>query len=317
MTRPDRETLRTILTTSTDSGVTPAIVIVMAYAIHIGDLALRHLQHHPDVWAVANGLSAWETEVMRARYGNRVLVLGRTYDHSDIIDALTAILKTPFWLVDHDCYMLDTAVLAEHRPDLTGRAGEAWFRSFNARNGLTLPATFLLRLNPSVIRKVRRAYGVSSRTYWWTTLPDRARDRLLALGLHEGRMPESSKDYFDTLRVIALLAEADGCGFAIARNYSDSCARHPEVIHIGATSWPNWPPVDRYGGIGAYFWKRLLEACPMPRARTEYEAQWPDVPDADSMRHVLEASGVLTHDDSPELLDFLDALAHGRQMPLA
>jgi len=295
----------------------PVIVIVMAYAVHIGDLALTYLQDCPKVWAIGNGLSDWEADAMRARHGDRLIALSRIYEHSEIIDALTGIMATPFWLIDHDCYLLDTAVLRADRPSLENRAGEALFSTTNGANRLTVPETFLLRLNPRVIRAVKRTYGVSAKKYWWATLPAKARDRQIAAGVTEARMPEPGKSYFDTLRVIALLAAADGCGFDISRPYTAACARHPEVIHIGATSWPNWPANDRYNGIGAYFWRRCLDACPMPRARAEYASHWSHVPAADVMRHELEASGVLLHGDSPDLLDFLDALAQGTASKVA
>lgn len=312
MKRIDRARFTSALTTS-DAGEAsspPAFVIVMAYAVHIGDLALRYLSGHVPVWVIGNGLSAWEADAMKARHGDRLITLSQTYEHAEIIDTLTDMLPAPFWLVDHDCYVLDRSALQAAWGDLADRAGEAWFSTTNAAAGRSVPETFLLRLNPTVIRRLKRRYGVSARKYWWGTLPPAAADRLRAAGLSEASMPEASKDYFDTLRVLALLAEADGAGFGISRDYRAACARHKDVIHIGSTSWPTWPPSDRYSAIGAYFWRLCLEACAMSRAREEYVSHWPGLPTARVMRRDLEESGLLVQGDQA-LLDFLAVLTHG------
>ena len=179
-----------------------------------------------------------------------------TLSHSDVIDIVIAELEYPFWLVDHDCYVLDTNILANERVNMrSSDAGVAIYSTLNRTNGVVVPETFLMLLNPAVIRELFQKYNVSSRRIKWRNLSRPARNAMLKLGLSETNMPEAHKAYFDTLRAVAFLAQAEGKGFVMNRGYSLKCQFYPEAIHIGNTSFPKWPPEGRYDALGVFLEK--------------------------------------------------------------
>jgi hypothetical protein len=285
-----------------------AIVILMPGALHIGALALDYLEGYGRVLCVANGLGQWEMEALRAKCSVPVVSSRRALPHSDVIDALIEVLNAPFWLVDHDCYLLDVAVLDRERKKLGNQMGLAVYKTTNAKNGIVVPETFLMLVNPAVVRALQEKYGVTTRVYQWEAVPPKAKSRLLEIGISGNRLPEECKSYLDTLRVLALLAEADGSGFLMDHGYSAVCQAYPECIHIGGTSQLHWPPPDRYHALGSYFWRRCLETFGVARAQIEYKKKWPHIPDSQTIRQYVKNSEHSLPGDYPALLDYLDAI---------
>jgi hypothetical protein len=59
-----------------------------------------------------------------------------TLAHSEVIHELIEVLDKPFWLVDHDCYVLDVKALHEERQKLGTCAGLTEYRTNTANGGL-------------------------------------------------------------------------------------------------------------------------------------------------------------------------------------
>jgi hypothetical protein len=272
-----------------------AVVIIMPGSVHIGALALNYLRGNKQVLCISNGLAKWEYEILLGCPFTAVAKTSRTLAHSEVIDELIEVLDKPFWLVDHDCYVLDVKALHEERQKLGTCAGLAFFSFPSLISGTLVPETFLLLLNTGIIRRLQKKYGITCRSYLWTELPENVKARLEVVGVGHNRLPEDHKQYFDILRVVALLAQADGCGFIMEHRYNSLCQPYPEAIHIGGTSWPKWPLQDSdwYAGIGTYFWRRCLEKCRLDRIQNEYSKRWPQIPDSQTIWQHLFASGVL------------------------
>ncbi len=137
----------------------------------------------------------------------------------------------------------------------------------------------------------------------------RAKRALKKLGIDEQNLPEAHKDYFDTLRAVVFLAQADGNGFQMSHAYSHKCQFYPEAIHIGNTSFPRWPPDGRYNALGAYFWRRCLEEPRFGAFVDQYNSLCPALPRSSlEIRKYLLDSGIMEEGDVPGFLDRLDAL---------
>ena len=234
-----------------------------------------------------------------------------TLRHSDIIDELISVFDKPFWLIDHDCYLFDVNVLEQQQQKLGQHAGIAIYDTRRLNDGIVVPETFLMLLNPSVIRRIRTEYGVTCQTYAWGALTDKIKSRLRLTGVDHERRPEAYKPFFDTLRVVALLAQSEGCGFIMEFGYSAECQPYPEVVHIGSTSHLVWPPHHRYFALAAYFWRRCLENSQFEALKIEYGKRWPNIPDTQNMRRYFITSEVMRDGDLPEFLDYLDRVAAG------
>jgi hypothetical protein len=288
-----------------------AVVIVMPGSVHVGALALNYLREYENVLCISNGLADWEYEILQRCHFTAVVKTRCILVHAEVIDGLIEVLDKPFWLIDHDCYVLDIQALHQQRQKLGERAGLAFYNTKNLVNGIVAPETFLILLNPKIIRGLQNKYRVKSSVYLWAALPDKVKAKLELVGAGDDRRPEDHKPCFDTLRVIALLAQAEGCGFIMEHGYSAVCQPYPEVIHIGGIGWrsgPLWPPPNGYSALGTYFWRRCLENSRFDKMQNEYGRKWLHVPDSQQIRQHILSSGLLIPGNSSELLDFLDHL---------
>jgi hypothetical protein len=287
-----------------------AVVVLMPGSLHIGLLALQYLGQYETIIAVANGMTDQETEFIEKNTNVGVIRLATTLRHSTVIDILVAELKDPFWIVDHDCYVLDTNILHSERRKMPASAAGAAIYSLRRRvDSVVVPETFLMLLNPEVIRGIYRKYDVRSTRLKWSKLSRRARGALKKLGIDEEHLPEEHKDYLDTLRAVAFLAQADGQGFLMNHGYSLMCQFYPEAIHVGNTSFPRWPPEGRYNALGAYFWRRCLEEPRFGAFVDQYNSLCPNLPRTSlDIRKYLLDSGIMEKGDVPGFLDRLDDL---------
>ncbi|WP_298352192.1 hypothetical protein [Rhodoblastus sp.] len=287
-----------------------AVVVLMPGSLHIGLLALQHISQYETIIAVANGMTEREIEFIERNTNVGVIRLPATLRHSTVIDILVAELKHPFWIVDHDCYILDTNILHSERRKMPASAvGVAIYSEQRRADSVVVPETFLMLLNPEVIRGIYRKYDVRAARLKWRDLNLRARNALKKIGIDEARLPERHKDYLDTLRAVAFLAQADGQGFVMNHGYSLMCRFYPEAIHIGNTSFPNWPPVSRYNALGAYFWRRCLEEPRYAVFVDQYNSLCPTLPRTSlEIRNYLLEVAMAGEDDAAAFLDRLDGL---------
>ncbi|MEI6033657.1 MAG: hypothetical protein WCS65_05175 [Verrucomicrobiae bacterium] len=282
-----------------------AFVILMPGSLHLGLLALKYLSQYQDVVLIANGLSAQELAITKKEEsGGQIdmIALRTLLHHCEIIDGLVGAIHEPFWIVDHDCYLLSGGIFEENPGGARPRAGRAIF-AFRNEN-LLIPETFLMQLNPRVLRAISHGYSVTSRPCAHDELPDQARQQLEAAGWGLQSYPEPHKNYYDTLRVLALLSQSLGMGFDISPGYSTRCEFHSEAVHIGNTSRPQWT-IDPsfYNAIGAYFWKLSLHERDDIRQLALYQDRDGSLPSLGDMREQLVQSGC-----SPALLDRLALL---------
>ena len=282
-----------------------AILILMPGSLHLGLLAIQHLTQLKNVIPIANGLCAQEIAIAEKTGNRNIITLGTPQSHHLIIDNLIRSLRKPFWMVDHDCYVFQSGIFHGSTNDHRPPAGRSVFAYHNDDMNALIPETFLMRLVPDKLKSVARHFGISSRSYAHHELPAHARHSLESLGWSAQNYPEPHKDYYDTLRVIALLSPKLGFTFETVPGYSPQCEIHNEVVHIGNTSNPEWV-VDPsfYKAIGAYFWKLSLMEQDDVSNLDLYQKRSRSLPSLSQMRDQLIDSGC-----SPTLLDRLDRIA--------
>jgi hypothetical protein len=283
-----------------------AVLILMPGSLHLGLLAEEYLARFKNVLLIQNGLSAQEVAIVERKGGRNKIRLRTMTLHDRIIDVLLHSLNEPFWIVDHDCYLFSDALFAESNEPQT-EAGQAVFAFHNEGLNALIPETFLMRLNPRVLRNVSKRFSVTARVYTHEELPDKARYLLETAGWNSENYPEPHKKYYDTLRVLFLLCQSLGCGPRICPGYSTRCEIHREVVHIGNTSRPQWS-IDPafYNAIGAYFWKLSLLEQDDIRQLESYRIRALNLPSLDYMRDQLVHAGCCL-----ELLSRLELVAKG------
>ncbi len=242
------------------------IMVAMPGAPHLAVASAAHVENS-ELLIVANGMCDSECAAL-APFCCFLLRTGSTLSHNEVIEVLINSLNRKFWLLDHDCFVLDTSLLS------FGAKNPCSFGSFvfqESYGDTVIPQTFLLQLSPGAIRTFRKDFKVGIGIVKWKGLSERARMAIEDSGIGFGQYPEFSKAYFDTFRAIHFAGLSSGAGFELLRNYSASFHLNNEAIHLGGTSRPVWTEdlnrvkgTDafwriRYSVVGAFGWKLLAE----------------------------------------------------------
>jgi hypothetical protein len=171
----------------------------------------------------------------------------------------------------------------------------AAFLRENRNPPLAVPETFLLYFDRDRMREIMGRYGVGTRPVHWHELGADVRERLATLGIAEDRLPESHKPYFDTLRLLMMLASADGHPYRFSARIPASPGPSDLAFHVGGVSDPR--SVQGIWALrGSYFWRRALECAQDSGLRAHYEARF----GAQSSRSLLEEHTELAREISPE-----------------
>ncbi len=284
------------------------IMVAMRGAPHLAVASAVHVEKS-ELVIVGNGMFDAECNAL-SPFCRALVRTNSVLSHNEIIEVLIANLYETFWLLDHDCFVLDSSLLTNDQ-ESEGSFGAFVFQETYLN--VCIPQTFLLRLNPGSLRSFSKEFKVGVGVVKWEGLSEEATRAIEQSGIVPGQYPESSKAYFDTFRAIHFAGLSGGLGFSSLRNYSASFDYNNEVIHLGGTSHPIWtedlnkePGSDsfwriRYSIIGAYGWKLLAEVW------NEHGGVIHDdfLPSAVDMRAELKRYGYC----SDEELEALDAVA--------
>jgi hypothetical protein len=223
-----------------------------------------------------------------------------------VLNLLLREIPQPFGILDFDCFVFRPDYL--HAVDSMGprTSVQAFFANHDQALDLWIPQTYLLNLNQPVLAELMMRYRVGTNSIFWDDLSPIVQRRLATLGIGPNRIPEN-KPGFDTLRVLLLLALADGYPFEFIARQSDSDFIGDDLFHVGASSDPR--KILGASGIrqfwSSYFWIRRLELIEDAELRDRYLARF----GFGSSEDVL---GRFPRRPRQETLDFMDRLAAGK-----
>lgn len=286
---------------------THAVIVAMPGGIHMADVAMSKLTAALPMLCVLNGVSAAEAQwLVNRRPSAHFMSSPRVLAHHDVINSLIDKSNHDFWLVDHDCLVLQPNALSVAEDACGDAIGAVFFATATPPTAFIKPHTFLMFIRPSVARTVFREFCVDATPRTWSQLPRRARAACESLGLSPTQLPEEGKAFFDTLCVASACAAATGRGFRIVQAYTAMFSPHPEAVHFGHTSKPLFKPEWLYGALGAYFWRASLEHHASPELQQLYNDQLASLPTLDAMRSLLIAQNTPYADAA--VLDYIERL---------
>lgn len=216
-----------------DSALPRFYVIVMPFTLHFLLPCLALLQGRAQIILLINGARRWERHVLRERFPTLPMFDLWTLPlasvaHGSVISLLLANHRGNFGIVDHDCYVLDDAVLKQLAP-----AGDecllALFGEESRSVPIRFPLTYFLFFNAELLRELMQRYRVDARLYRAT--PASARNALAGIGLGPTTFWKHYQNFRDTLHVLLALAVADGLKFRFL-----SADDGVPAMHIGGTS---------------------------------------------------------------------------------
>lgn len=284
------------------NGLLFTVVVAMPFGAHLSDLALRKIPREHSCLCILNGMTDLEADFLRQQHPNVVFIhIPWTLRHHTVINALIAIFDSPFWLVDHDCLILESDCLYKAEELSAGRIGAVYFAQENPQNGFLKPHTFLMLLRPKLIRSIFKRYKITSAPITWSRLSNQLEEICRAQGFSPDLMPETYKEYFDTFCLTAIIADSEQKGFLAMQTYGGKFEPHPEAIHVGNTSNPCVKPNQHYASTGAYFWSLALHQEKAACLRDPYLAKYPELAHLDKLRSIVIEAGI--PEKSLELLE--------------
>lgn len=283
-------------------------VVVMPGGFHIARLAIDYFPSWANLVVIGNGVHKAEADWAAGTLPvANVLRTGAQLMHHEVLDVIFAAWDKDFGILDYDCFVFDDEMVKRlARIDDERCMNAAFFRA-NAEPRLAVPETFLLFFNLRVLRALMERYGIGTRPMRWRRLSPEIRERLGALGISEDRLPEAQKPYFDTLRLLMMLATADGHPYRYVAEIPASPAPSEMAFHVGGVSDPR--SIQGIWALrGSYFWRRVLEHTDEGFLRANYNARFGD----QTAEELLAEHRDLAAEISPEFFAFCDRVLQGR-----
>ena len=239
----------------------PFFIICLHGSLHLVDLCLKYFPANQKVVLISNGLSKWE--IAWAKKNLKVddfLFLPKRVVHGVVLDLLIGSLEHPFGLLDYDCFVFNPSLffrLSSINPQSMLNA--LFVYSNNALN-LDFPESYMLFLNPKLIRAIQNKYGVNSKVIDYQSLSPQVKNKLLEIQIDDNHLPEGHKKYFDTMRLWIALGFADGYTCNFIERYPTVSDPSNEIYHVGCGSSHRLDVISKWEARGAYFWWRALES---------------------------------------------------------
>jgi hypothetical protein len=283
-------------------------LIILPGSLHIASLAYHLVPSDVRVVVILCNVDAWEEAWARANFKGAWILKSRfRYRHHEILNLLLREVPQPFGIIDFDCFVFQPAYLRAVEFIDERTSAQVFFANHNEVLDIWVPETFLLTLNQPVLAELIARYKVGTDQICWDDLLPVAQQRLATLGIGPNQLPESYKPAFDTLRVLLMLAIADGYPPAYITKHGAHKYTANDVFHIGGSSdsYRDFTIANDYQSWGSYFWIRRLELIDDKELRERYLAQF----GFGTSAHALARFSARPQED---LLKFIDNLAAGK-----
>jgi hypothetical protein len=282
-------------------------VIVMPGGFHIARLAIDSFPSWANLVVIGNGVDKKEADWAARSLPVAAVVRTRAMlMHHDVLDVIFSSWDKDFGILDYDCFVFDEGMVRRLVNIDEGRCMNAAFFRANEDPPLKVPETFLLFFNVRLLRSLMQRYGVGTRPARWHQLGTEIRERLASVGVFEDRLPESHKPYFDTLRLLMMLACAEGHPYGYAAEIPASPAPSDIAFHVGGVSDPR--SVQGIWALrGSYFWRRVLERSDDAFLKSSYAQRFGE----QTAEQLLAEHAELAAEVSPEFFAFCDRVLEG------
>ena len=290
------------------------VVVAMPNAPHLAGGSACFLEPS-ELLIVANGMSRREASSL-CGFASGVVRTRSILPHHFVLQSLIKCFDEPFWIVDHDCFVVNPSIFHSHRMN-EDVIGHAFFQE--KYGSLEIPQTFLMHLNPVRLRSKMALLEIGVGVCGWEDLSGNAVRALQQAGISEGTFPEPGKRYFDTFRALHFALGSNNQGFEFVCRWSASFHVNKFALHLGATSFPKWcfePGVSqgsarfwpmRYVCIGAFGWKLLQEAW--NSCASVQVVDYAQLPSADEMKTLLLEADMISPAEVDALNGVRDSMA--------
>lgn len=268
----------------------PVFIVLIPGSLHLADLCIRHLPKEQNIVLLLNNLSEWELEWAKSNLVCAGLIhIQCLLDHPVVLNVLFEVLNKPFGVMDYDCYFTNKNGFQQFRSIEDNSLGNVVFSEWIDELGLYLPHTHAMFFNTSLVKKVMEKFHVDCRRIAYEDVSAEVKTVLQTLGINEKCLPE--KDFnFDTLKLVILLAMAEGREFSRIGNLDN-----PIAFHIGCVSNPERFD-NRWRKCASYFWQKALAAINDKSLELYYHSQFPYLPSIDYLKESIEKDGVTKTD---------------------
>ncbi len=271
----------------------PFFVIGVQGCLHLLDLFLRFVPEDENIILFSSGMDEWELNWAKENLKIKGIVsISTQIKHGNILDYLFTYRKSNFGIMDYDLYIAQPDYFKRLRKIQSSSLGTALFKYDDPNLGLAIPQTHAMFFNTSLVRKLRREYGVKCKNSNYENLSPKIRRSLLQIGVDGTHYPEEKffKNYFDTTRVLSLLGIANGYYFDFLNTASENDIEKSGVFHVGGVSDPRVTK-NRWRVRGSYFWQLVLMNQKDLELRDYYSRLFGVLAPIDELRELLEQDG--------------------------
>lgn len=243
----------------------PFFIVATPGSLHLVKLCLKLIPEDQEVVLVLNGVEHWERKWVECNLrSNGLISFPFVLNHDQVIDYLLNWMDKPFGLLDYDCFVFSKDCFRDIKNINEKTSISAYYGTLNDKLGIVFPETFFVFINTPVLKKLAKKYGVNSKIIKWDDLSLLAKEKMQELGIDRHLLPESRKNYFDTLRALMVLALLEDYQFDFPPagfiNYMEE--QPDDLFHVGSTfgvPYYGAKTTSPYRARGAYFWYRALE----------------------------------------------------------
>lgn len=130
--------------------------------------------------------------------------------HSKVIDLVVDNADNQVIFLDFECFVSERDFFYALQESTIQKFAASIFSNPQTSPPVKIPETFCFSVNVPKLRMVMEKYGVDTSLKKYDELTEKTKTALCTIGIDDQNMPEKHKPYFDTFRLIYLLALVDG-----------------------------------------------------------------------------------------------------------
>ena len=283
----------------------PVVIVAVPASVYLVKLCASLVPEDIPVKIVCNGLDSYErTWIAENLCQHEQVSCGKMLLHSKVIDLVVDNADKQVIFLDFDCFVFERDFFYALQESTRQKFAASIFSNPHTSPPVKIPETFCFSVNVPKLRVVMDKYGVDSSLKKYDELTEKTKTALRSIGIDDQNMPEKHKPYFDTFRLIYLLALVDGLNCEFIGNFRTISKPSDQAFHVGAGHKTSKND-NLWNMRGTYFWRKSLELCPDEALKAYYlrkYGEWSSNDVRTSAPEVAETVGVSFFDFVDDLL---------------
>lgn len=283
----------------------PVVIIAVPASVYLVKLCASLVPEDIPVKIVCNGLDSYErTWIAKNLSQHEQVSCKRMLQHSKVIDHVVDVADQQVIFLDFDCFVFECDFFYALQKATKQELAASMFSNPHTSPPVEIPETFCFSVNIPILRAIMKKYEVDTSMIKYEELNEKTKTALRTIGVDAQSMPEKHKPYFDTFRLVYLLALAEGYSCDFIARFPTISKPSDQAFHVGAGHKTSKND-NLWNMRGTYFWRKSMELCPDRDLKDHYIRKYGEWSSADvrtSEAEVAETVGARFFDFVDDLL---------------